>query len=36
MGFDMLGGAKLDAAKKLAEMLNEHVLDMFVTTGEKA
>jgi len=34
LGFDMLGGAKLDAAKKLAEMLNEHVLDMFVTVEQ--
>jgi hypothetical protein len=30
-GFDLLGGTRLDAAKKLAETLNEHVLDMFVT-----
>ena len=35
-GFDLLGGTRLDEAKKLAEMLNEHVLDMFVTMREKA
>lgn len=34
-GFDLLGGTRVEAAKKLAEMLNEHVLDMFMTTGEK-
>jgi hypothetical protein len=34
-GFDLLGGARVETAKKLAEMLNEHVLDMFVTTGGK-
>jgi hypothetical protein len=31
-GFDLLGGTRLEDAKKLAEMLNEHVLDLFVTT----
>ncbi len=31
VGFDLLGGTHPDRAKKLAEMLNEHVLDMFVT-----
>jgi hypothetical protein len=35
-GFDLLGGTRVEAAKKLAEMLNEHILDMFVTTGEKS
>jgi hypothetical protein len=35
LGFDMLGGTRVEAAKKLAEMLNEHVLNLFVTTGEK-
>ncbi len=32
-GFDLLGGTRVEAAKKLADMLNEHILDMFVTTG---
>ena len=31
LGFDLLGGMRVDQAKKLAEMLNEHVLDIFVT-----
>jgi hypothetical protein len=35
-GFDLLGGTRVEAAKKLAEMLNEHVLDVFVTTGGKS
>ena len=32
-GFDLLGGTRVEDAKKIAETLNEHVLDMFVTTG---
>jgi len=35
-GFDLLRGTQVEDAKKLAEMLNEQVLGMFVTTGEKA
>ena len=35
-GFDLLRGAQVEDAKRLAEMLNEQVLDVFVTTGEKA
>src|ERR1035437_5893884 len=35
-GFDLLRGTQVEDAKKLAEMLNEQVLEMFVTTGEKA
>jgi hypothetical protein len=31
-GFDLLGGMRVEDAKKLAEMLNEHVLDLFVTS----
>jgi len=31
VGFDLLGGTPVEAAKKFADMLNEHVLDMFVT-----
>jgi len=30
-GFDLLGGTRVEDAKKLAETLNEHVLDLFVT-----
>jgi hypothetical protein len=31
VGFDLLGGMQPEQAQKLAQMLNEHVLDMFVT-----
>jgi hypothetical protein len=31
VGFDLLGGMRPDVAKKIADTLNEHVLDMFVT-----
>lgn len=31
LGFDLLGGTQLEQAKELAEMLNERVLDFFVT-----
>jgi hypothetical protein len=31
LGFDLLGGLRPEAARKLAEALNEHVLDVFVT-----
>lgn len=31
LGFDLLGGLRPEAAQKLADMLNEHVLDTFVT-----
>jgi len=31
LGFDLLGGLRLEAAQKLADMLNEHVLNTFVT-----
>jgi hypothetical protein len=36
LGFDLLGGTRIEDAKKMAEMLNEHIIDMFVTTGEKS
>jgi hypothetical protein len=36
IGFDLLGGTRVEAAKKLAEALNEHVLNMFVAVGEKS
>ncbi|MGA2980270.1 MAG: hypothetical protein ABSD76_11825 [Terriglobales bacterium] len=31
-GFNLLTGTRVEDAKKIAEMLNERVLDMFVTT----
>jgi len=36
LGFDLLGGISVEQAKKLAEMLNEHVLELFLTTDEKS
>jgi hypothetical protein len=36
LGFDLLGGTQLEQAKELAEMLNERVLDCFVTVKEKS
>ena len=36
IGFDLLGGTRREQAKKLAELLNEHVLDLFVTATEQA
>jgi hypothetical protein len=35
VGFDLLGGTRPEQAKKLAQMLNEQVLDMFVTVKAK-
>lgn len=34
VGFDLLGGLRPEAASRLADALNEHVLDMFVTVKE--
>jgi hypothetical protein len=37
IGFDLLGGTQPGQARKVTELLNEHVLDLFVTgteTGE--
>lgn len=34
VGFDLLGGLRPEAANRLADVLNEHVLDMFVTVRE--
>ena len=31
LGFDLIGGTRLEEAKTLAEALNDRVLDMFVT-----
>ena len=36
LGFDLLGGTQLEQAKELAEMLNERVLDFFVTVKDKS
>jgi hypothetical protein len=35
VGFDLLGGTRVEQAKKLADLLNEYVLDVFVTATEK-
>jgi hypothetical protein len=35
IGFDLLGGTQKEQAKKLTELLNEHVLDVFLTVTEK-
>jgi hypothetical protein len=34
IGFDLLGGLQAQQAKKVAELLNEHVLDVFVSRTE--
>ncbi|HTE88352.1 MAG TPA: hypothetical protein VK639_05305 [Terriglobales bacterium] len=34
IGFDLLGGTQKEQAKKLTELLNEHVLDVFLTVTE--
>ena len=31
IGFNMLGGISPEQAKKVADMLNEHILDLFVS-----
>lgn len=33
-GFDLLGGTTLEQAKKVVALLNENVLDVFVTVKE--
>jgi hypothetical protein len=35
VGFDLLGGTRVEQAKKLADQLNEYVLGVFVTVTEK-
>ena len=35
VGFDLLGGTRVEQAKKLADLLNEYVLNVFVTVTEK-
>ncbi|MGO8985067.1 MAG: hypothetical protein ACLPHI_13465 [Terriglobales bacterium] len=32
LGFDLLGGMRVEAARKLADSLNEHVIELFVTS----
>jgi hypothetical protein len=34
IGFDLLGGLPLASARKLAETMNEHILDLFVTSEQ--
>jgi hypothetical protein len=36
LGFALLGGTQLAQAKELAEMLNERVLDCFVTVKDRS
>ncbi len=35
VGFDLLGGTRVGQAKKIADLLNEYVLGVFVTVAEK-
>lgn len=35
VGFDLLSGIRPEQAKKLADVLNEYVLNVFVTVTEK-
>jgi hypothetical protein len=35
VGFDLLGGTRIEQAKKLADLLNEYVLDVFVEIGNR-
>ena len=35
VGFDLLGGTRFEQAKKLADLLNEYALNIFVTIEEK-
>lgn len=34
VGFDLLGGTRVEQARNVADLLNEHVLDLFVTLTE--
>jgi hypothetical protein len=36
IGFDLLGGLPLPTARKLADTMNEHILDLFVTSEQSA
>ena len=35
VGFDLLGGTRMEQAKKVADLLNEYVLGVFVREAEK-
>jgi hypothetical protein len=35
VGFDLLGGTRMEQARKVADLLNEYVLGVFVTATEK-
>jgi hypothetical protein len=34
IGFDLLGGTRVEDARKLADLLNERVIDIFATSGK--
>jgi len=36
IGFDLLGGLPLATARKLADTMNENILDLFVTSEQSA
>jgi hypothetical protein len=36
VGFDLLGGTRVEQAKRIADLLNEYVLDLFVTVQNDA
>ena len=35
VGFDVLGGIRIEQARQLVDLLNEYVLNVFVTVTEK-
>jgi hypothetical protein len=35
VGFDLLGGIRIEEARQLVDLLNEYVLNVFVTVTEK-
>jgi hypothetical protein len=35
VGFDLLGGTRVEQAKKVADLLNEYVLNLFVAVTDK-
>jgi hypothetical protein len=35
VGFDLLGGIRIEQARQLVDLLNEYVLNVFVTVTEK-
>jgi hypothetical protein len=36
IGFDLLGGLPVAAAQRLADTMNEHILDLFVSSEQSA